>query len=345
MANPARLRHLQDVLDKLTADDHPTDLDDLQRLRDRKLIHFVGPSVTAIEAERLVAIIHVRDALGSPWTMPQLAFMLMLRDIQGVPPELAAEYIEKEVQGFFTIANRLLSRLGTDRVGRMRERIPVEAGMARMLARQLIRGLKLQSSGTLEVVRAFLENAGAVLIGAIYLNKPMSELASYLRRAVYLAVDAQDADRALQYVEPRLDEWLPSLRVSYKENQLLQDIRHVVLKSPSAVRMAVKDSLLMMRLGHWALTGVPDVPMPNLTKTNQYLFDRMIGPLPAVLAAMSLQDSSNPRFKTFYSKLRSGSNFGLRPQHIASLYASSVENFRALQRGESMHDHNSSDAQ
>lgn len=332
MPNPGRILVLADVLEALTADGHPTDADGLQRLRDRGLILFRGPKMTAADAERLRSIVHLRDLLGSSWTIPELAFSMMLSGIAATPGNVVAEHIEKQVESFLSIANRVLNRLGTDRIGQKRDGVTVEAGMARLFTRQFIRGWKLPETSNVQALKDVLESALPVLFGGMYFEKRAAELMPYLRRAVQLMVAPEDVERVLAWIAPRLDEFLPSLRVDVKENKLVRDVKRIGAENAGAVKTAVTDSARILRLVYWGLSGIPDIEPPPLSKTNEYIFRRMVGPIPALLAAMSMQDAGNARFSAFYSKLRSGSAFGLTSQRIAELYARGVATLEAERR-------------
>jgi hypothetical protein len=325
---------LADVLQRLTGERHPTDLDDVQRLRTEKLILFRGPQITIANAERLQDIVLIRDSLSAKWTIPELAFFMVLHGLDGVPPGLVAEYIEKQTQGFLSASKRTLDRLGSDRVGRKRRDLPIEEGMARLLTRQILRSIALpQRTAATETFRAFLENALTVLIGGAYRNKPVAEVMPYLRRAAFLIADASSADSLVQYLASRLDDWLSIVRVDWAANQLLTDVRYVAQTNPDAIRLAVRDSARMLRLCFRMLGEVPDPEPPRMTPTNQYMLGRLIGPLPAVFAAMSLRASRDPRSRNFLSQLRSGDNFGLTPSKIANIHAHGIAQLRALQQG------------
>jgi hypothetical protein len=209
----------------------------------------------------------------------------------------------------------------------------IEAGMARLLARQIARGLSLPKSAVADSFRAFLESAATVLIGAVRFDKPISELMPFLRHAVYSVVEASSADLVVQYLAPRLDEWLPIFRVNWTTNKLLREVREVARANPGAVRTAVKDSACMLRLAFRMLGEVPEPEIKSTTPTNRYMMGRLIGPLPAVLAAVSLCDGNDPRYRRFYSRLRSGADFGLGPKKVAQFYEDSVAQLRAVQNG------------
>jgi hypothetical protein len=332
--NRARLVALSEVLADLTGKSHPTTLDDVQRLRAANLILFRGPQITAADAERLECIVLIRDSLQSKWTIPELAFFMILHGLDGAPAGLVGEYIEKQIQGFVSASERALSRLGTDRVGRKRNGAPIEAGMARLLARQIARSLMLpKGTPTTDLFSTFLENAATVLIGGAYLNKSVAELMPYLRRAVYFIADTSSADALVQYIASHLDDVVSVIRVDWATNRLLSDLRQIVRTNPDAVREAVKDSARILRVVFRMLGEVPDPNVPRITPSNQYMLGRLIGPLPAVLAAMSLRDCDDTRYRTFYSRLRSGDNFGLDPRKIGRFYAESVAQLRTLQKG------------
>ena len=314
---------LSAVLEDFSEDTNPPSVDVVHRLRNAGIVKSRGAKLSLGEADRLKRILTLRRNIGKTPTLDQLAFYMALCGISGAPAPLIANHIKTDIEKFLSIGERLLDRQGTGR--HQRGNKALEEAAAEICVRSFFRNAGLANRLDLNIVReAFLEYA-TFFLGTIYFKRPFDSQILHLRRAVYLSLNDQSrADEQVEELRTVLKEALPSFSLNFSKNKMLTDIKRLSKNSPASFHIAAQDAAALLRLLYDALQDIPDLDLPNFSKSTQYHFNRIATPLPALLATIALQAREDERTAAFFDKVQSGKTFGLR-ETFTRLYNEGIQ--------------------
>ena len=303
---------LSAVLEEFSKDSNAPSIDVVQRLRDVGIFKPKGAMLSSGEAERLKQILTLRRNIGKATSHDQLAFYMALCGISGAPAQLIASHMRTDIRKFLSIGERILDRQGSGRRQQLANK-PVEEAAAEISIRRFFRNAGLRNRDDLKLVReAFLEYA-TVFLGTIYFRKTLNSQIDHLRRAMYLSLnDESRVDEQIEEAKKFLADALPSLSLNFSSNKMSNDVKRISKANPASLHVAAQDAAALLKLLYTSLQDIPDLEMPHFSKSVQYQFDRIVTPLPALLATIALQAREDERSAAFFDQVRSGTTFGLR---------------------------------
>lgn len=316
-----RGKPIGEVIEDLRKDGLVIDLDDVQRLRDARIVAF-KERLSDSDIKRLRVIVEVRDALGPKWSMPQLAFVLEAVGAGGAPGELVAQYVEEEIDGWLRHQRRMLDRQG--RGVAYRDKPPHERA-ALLAVRKHARDLRLRRDDP-RVMRsiASMEQWWTVFYGAAEFGLEQEQLDKYVRRAVELTVDRKEDEPALyRLANEVLADALPWIRLNAGSNALVKATRDAARTDYAGMGLAVRDARRLLSYINFTLAGVPDPVFGPMSKSQAYNLRRNLLPMPAIYTAICLILRKRRKGKFLLERLRSGDMPDFR-REVAAWYARST---------------------
>lgn len=297
---------LSETLAQISAEIEPLNLDDVQRLRDKGFINFKGQSITSEDAERLHQIAVVRKALGKGWTFEKLAFVLALHAVKDLPLALVGAYLEEGVQAFLSYQNRVLSRQASGRAFRKRKLSRAQA-MAAVTVRKYRRDMQLPKGvPKVDVAMDAMFEWLTVICGVIYFDEDIAGHAATIRRAVYLSSDNNDDDSVAEATRI-IRETAPWFQSRFETNSLLSLICERRATRSLAIMQACRDAGLLLQLGNYVLSDIPDPDLSGMSKTHRKELDRvLLGPYGAILTAVVLQLNAQHGGNRILETIRNG---------------------------------------
>lgn len=334
MARKPERVSLTEALKQLADEGLFIDLDGLQRFRDNRLIRFSGQSVTKDDVTQLRYLLLVRDRLGKGWTIPKLAFAATMNGVNGMPPDLVAQYIEDAIAGYLAHQERMLDRQSS---GRKMPGSSPEERMARLAVRKYRRDLDLNDDPEVENAMEVLAEIMTAFIGTIYLNRRVANYAANIRRAVYLGTnESTDKDATTAQVMRMFTDILPWLQGNLSTNVLIKEVRQAKLIRPHKIIEGAQDAGHFIAFGDYLLKDIPDPDMSLVNKTKRYDLERLfIGGLPAIIAASSIQLPRQGPGKRLLEMVRRGEALKIR-NYMNELYTDSLSQQQLYRKRKSL---------